>query len=134
MDLRTADPASASPLAERVPAIKNNCAVPAVADVSAVPDPGTGVAVHDRYSYQGQSGWLVFGGTFVAAPLVGGVYGLAHDASSVNYGPKPYSSTGGRSQSVLRLDRQRSMSRCELIDCAQVSHERGSLASIYRVR
>lgn len=45
-----------------------------VSDVAAVADPNTGVRVYDTY---GQSGWLVFGGTSVAAQIVAGVYGLA---------------------------------------------------------
>ena len=43
-------------------------------DVSAVADPNTGVAVYGPGS-GGRSGWLVFGGTSVAAPLIGGIYG-----------------------------------------------------------
>jgi hypothetical protein len=38
------------------------------ADVSAVADPNTGVAVYDTYG--GVGGWLVFGGTSVASPFV----------------------------------------------------------------
>jgi subtilase family serine protease len=53
------------------------CSKRAVADVSAVADPNTGVAV--RYN----GSWLVFGGTSVAAPLIAGVYGLAGNAASV---------------------------------------------------
>jgi subtilase family serine protease len=53
------------------------CTGRAVADVSAVADPATGVAVYDSTAADGQSGWLVFGGTSVAAPVIGGVYGLA---------------------------------------------------------
>jgi len=45
------------------------------ADVSAVGDPATGVAVYGPTSRRG-SGWLVFGGTSVSAPLIGGVYGV----------------------------------------------------------
>ncbi|MEY9855482.1 hypothetical protein ABH935_001086 [Catenulispora sp. GAS73] len=45
-----------------------------VADVSAVADPNTGVAVYDSY---GQSGWVVFGGTSVASPIIASVYALA---------------------------------------------------------
>jgi subtilase family serine protease len=45
------------------------------ADVSAVGDPNTGVAVYGPTSRRG-SGWLVFGGTSVSAPLIGGVYGV----------------------------------------------------------
>jgi subtilase family serine protease len=45
------------------------------ADVSAVGDPNTGVAVYGPTS-RNRSGWLVFGGTSVSAPLIGGVYGV----------------------------------------------------------
>ncbi len=54
-----------------------------VADVSAVADPNTGVAVYDSYGSTGGANWLVFGGTSVAAPFVGGVYGLAGNAAVV---------------------------------------------------
>jgi subtilase family serine protease len=70
------------------------CARRAVADVSAVADPATGVSVYDSYSYQGLSGWLVFGGTSVGAPLIAGVYALAGNAATVNYAASyPYSHT-----------------------------------------
>jgi subtilase family serine protease len=65
------------------------CARRTVADVSAIADPNTGVAVYDSYSMG--SGWMVFGGTSVAAPLLGGVYALAGNAGSVNYGSYSYS-------------------------------------------
>jgi subtilase family serine protease len=45
------------------------------ADVSAVGDPNTGVAVYGPTSRRA-SGWLVFGGTSVSAPLIGGIYGV----------------------------------------------------------
>jgi hypothetical protein len=45
------------------------------ADVSAVADPNTGVAVFGPGN-GGRSQWLVFGGTSVAAPLIGGIYGV----------------------------------------------------------
>jgi subtilase family serine protease len=48
------------------------CSKRTVADVSAVADPATGVAVYDTYG-QG-SGWMVFGGTSVASPLIAAVY------------------------------------------------------------
>lgn len=63
-----------------------------VADVSAVADPATGVAVYDSFNFG--SHWLVFGGTSVAAPIIAGVYALAGNAGSVNYGSYPYSHTG----------------------------------------
>ena len=58
------------------------CPNRAVADVSAVADPSTGVAVYGPAT-RSRSGWMVFGGTSVAAPLIGGVYALAHDTSGV---------------------------------------------------
>jgi subtilase family serine protease len=66
------------------------CSDRTVADVSAVADPNTGVAVYAPVSSR-SSAWLVFGGTSVAAPLVGGVYGA--NGGSVNYGGDPYSHT-----------------------------------------
>ena len=46
----------------------------ALADVSAVADPNTGVAVYDTY---GLSGWTVFGGTSVSTQIISAIYGLA---------------------------------------------------------
>ncbi len=46
-------------------------------DLAAVADPNTGVAVYDSYGSTGGANWLVFGGTSVAAPLVGGMYAVA---------------------------------------------------------
>ena len=69
------------------------CARRAVADVSAVADPNTGVAVYDSYTYQGVGGWLVFGGTSVSSPLIASVYALAGNASATSYGSYPYSHT-----------------------------------------
>ena len=65
----------------------------AVADVSAVANPSTGVAVYDSYGSSGGANWLVFGGTSVASPIIAGVYALAGNAGSVNYGSYPYSHT-----------------------------------------
>jgi subtilase family serine protease len=66
------------------------CSRRTVADVSAVADPNTGVAVYDSFAYQGVSGWLVFGGTSVASPIIASVYALAGNAGSVSY---PYAHT-----------------------------------------
>ncbi|MFE1315283.1 putative Ig domain-containing protein [Streptomyces sp. NPDC058755] len=61
------------------------------ADVSAVADPATGVAVYDTY---GGSGWAVYGGTSASAPIVAGVYALAGTPGSSDYPAKyPYSHT-----------------------------------------
>ncbi len=72
----------------------SGCTNRTVADVAAVADPNTGVAVYDSYSYQGASGWLVFGGTSVAAPVIGSVYALAGNASAVTYGSFSYAHPG----------------------------------------
>jgi len=69
----------------------SGCSKRVVADVSAVADPNTGVSVYDSYSYQGMSGWLVFGGTSVASPIIASVYALA--GNTVTYGSYPYSHT-----------------------------------------
>ncbi|MHB2022863.1 MAG: hypothetical protein ACYCO3_05985 [Mycobacteriales bacterium] len=66
-----------------------------VADVAAVADPNTGVAVYDSY---GESGWMVFGGTSVAAQVIGGVYGLAAGSGTIQASPAalyPDATTGG---------------------------------------
>src|SRR5207248_6610569 len=44
-----------------------------VPDFSFDADPNTGVSVYDSTSCQGQSGWLVFGGTSVASPSLSGI-------------------------------------------------------------
>jgi subtilase family serine protease len=69
------------------------CSRRTVADVSAVADPNTGVAVYDTYRLH-PGGWLVFGGTSVSAPIIGGVYALAGNAGSITYGSFSYGNTG----------------------------------------
>jgi subtilase family serine protease len=71
----------------------SGCSRRMVADVSAVANPSTGVAVYDSYGSSGGANWLVFGGTSVAAPVIAGVYALAGNASTVSYGSYPYSHT-----------------------------------------
>lgn len=66
------------------------CGRRTVADVAAVADPNTGVAVYDTYRVR-PAGWLVFGGTSVAAPVVAGVYALSGNSLMVNYGSFSYS-------------------------------------------
>ncbi len=61
------------------------CANRALADASAVADPNTGVAVYDSYSYQGQSGWLVFGGTSVSSPILASVFALSGDRTGASH-------------------------------------------------
>jgi subtilase family serine protease len=52
------------------------CAGRTVADVSAIADPNTGVAVYDSYAPLGM-GWMVFGGTSVSSPITASVFALA---------------------------------------------------------
>jgi len=50
------------------------CTARAEADVAAVADPFTGVAVYQNF---GGSGWAVFGGTSAATPIIAAMYALA---------------------------------------------------------
>ncbi|HEY9474706.1 MAG TPA: hypothetical protein VIS06_12755, partial [Mycobacteriales bacterium] len=67
------------------------CSRRTVADVSAVADPNTGVAVNDTF---GEPGFLVFGGTSASAPIIASVYALA-GAPAANSSPSsfPYGHT-----------------------------------------
>ncbi|HET9624289.1 MAG TPA: S53 family peptidase [Kofleriaceae bacterium] len=67
------------------------CANRSVADVSAVADPNTGVAVFGPSS-RSRSAFLVFGGTSVAAPLIGAVYAV--NGGAVSAGSDPYAHLG----------------------------------------
>jgi subtilase family serine protease len=73
----------AKPVWQRDPLCTNRT----VADVSAVADPNTGVSVYGPINAS-KSAWQVYGGTSVAAPLIGGIYGA--NAGSVTYGANPY--------------------------------------------
>ncbi|MET9360921.1 S53 family peptidase [Streptomyces sp. NPDC006632] len=69
------------------------CSKRTVADVSAVADPATGVAVYDTYG--GDPGWEVFGGTSASSPLIAAVYALAGVPSSGSTPASfPYAHTG----------------------------------------
>ena len=68
------------------------CSKHAVADVSAVADPATGVSVYDTTAYQGESGWWTVGGTSASSPIIASVIALAGNASSYT-NSTPYSHT-----------------------------------------
>jgi len=53
------------------------CSGRTVADVSAVADPATGVAIYTTTSPKGQKGWFTVGGTSLSAPLIAAVYALS---------------------------------------------------------
>ncbi|MGI8696652.1 MAG: putative Ig domain-containing protein [Mycobacteriales bacterium] len=68
------------------------CARRTVADVSAVADPNTGVAVYDTYGSNG--GWNVYGGTSASSPIIASVYALAGTPAAGTYpNSYPYSHT-----------------------------------------
>ena len=68
------------------------CSKRTVADVSAVADPATGVAVYQTY---GASGWVVYGGTSVASPIIASVYADAGTPGGSTYpAANIYSHTG----------------------------------------
>jgi subtilase family serine protease len=61
--------------------LDTGCSDRAEADTSADADPNTGVAVYDT---DGESGWLVFGGTSVAAPIIASVFALGGNRADNN--------------------------------------------------
>ncbi|KOU53566.1 S53 family peptidase, partial [Streptomyces sp. WM6378] len=68
------------------------CAKRTVADVSAVADPATGLAVYDSYQ---ASGWNVYGGTSASSPIIASVYALAGTpGASSTPSSFPYAHTG----------------------------------------
>ncbi len=59
--------------------LSTGCSMRAQADISADADPRTGVAAYDTFHH---GGWLVFGGTSVATPIVASVFALAGSGSA----------------------------------------------------
>ena len=75
------------------------CSMRADADVSAVADPGTGMAVYDSYQ---ANGWGVVGGTSMSAPLIAGMYALAGYAPTTETtGAQLYSAPSGSLYDVV---------------------------------
>jgi subtilase family serine protease len=64
-------------------ALNTGCSMRAQSDLSADADPQTGVAIYDTFQ---RRGWLVFGGTSVATPIVASVFALAGNASTNSAG------------------------------------------------
>jgi hypothetical protein len=72
--------------------VTTNCSRRAEADVSAVANPATGVAVYQTY---GASGWSVYGGTSASAPIIASVYALAGTPGASDYPASyPYAHQG----------------------------------------
>lgn len=73
------------------------CPTRMVADVAAVADPSTGVAVYgpsvDITGAAGPPAWMVFGGTSASSPIIAGVYGV--NGGAVHGSSDPYSHLSG---------------------------------------
>ncbi|MGW1564055.1 carboxypeptidase regulatory-like domain-containing protein [Streptomyces sp. NPDC002144] len=88
-------PGSGCSLYEPKPAFQTDtgCDKRTVADVSAVADPATGVAVYQTY---GGGGWQVYGGTSASSPIIAGVYAAAGTPVAGTYpNSYPYASGTG---------------------------------------
>jgi len=67
-----------------------HCSMRTVADLSAVADPSTGLAVYDTFGLGASNGWIVVGGTSLSAPLVAGMIGLAGNAPTMDTAARTY--------------------------------------------
>jgi hypothetical protein len=83
------------------PQSTTGCSGRAVADIAAVADPTTGVAVYDSYLFDNTSGWLTFGGTSAAAPIVAAAYALAGNTADVADGSYVWTHRRGNVYDVL---------------------------------
>jgi subtilase family serine protease len=61
------------------------CSQRTVADVSAVADPNTGVAVFDSFGSIPDANWYVFGGTSVSSPIIASVFALKGNAAAIDF-------------------------------------------------
>ncbi|HEY3505541.1 MAG TPA: carboxypeptidase regulatory-like domain-containing protein [Actinocatenispora sp.] len=87
-------PGSGCSVYEPKPAFQQDsgCGKRAVADVSAVSDPVTGVAVYNTYQ---ATGWEQYGGTSAASPIIAGVYASAGTPVAGSYpNAYPYANAG----------------------------------------
>ncbi|SEG53921.1 Kelch motif-containing protein [Actinacidiphila yanglinensis] len=87
-------PGSGCSLYEPKPGFQTDtaCDKRAVADVSAVADPETGVSVYQTF---GGGGWAVYGGTSASSPIIAGVYASAGTPGTGTYpNAYPYAQSG----------------------------------------
>jgi subtilase family serine protease len=61
-----------------------NCQMRTIADVAAVADPETGVAVYDTFGLGPDNGWIIVGGTSASAPYIAGVFALAGNGRRID--------------------------------------------------
>lgn len=73
----------------------DHCLMQTVADVSAVADPRTGLAVYDTFGLGQHNGWIKVGGTSLSAPLIAGMIGLAGNAVALEDPGYLYHHPGG---------------------------------------
>jgi hypothetical protein len=75
----------------------------AIADVAAIGDPNTGVDIYDSTPEEpgAPTGWGVWGGTSVAAPIVASEFGLAGGALGVSYPSSTVYSHAGDGEALL---------------------------------
>jgi subtilase family serine protease len=62
------------------------CGMRTTADVSAVADPDTPVAVYGTFSPRNRGSWVAVGGTSVSTPIIASVYALAGNTASIGPG------------------------------------------------
>jgi subtilase family serine protease len=74
-------------------AAMTSCSGRAIADVSAVADPNTGLAVYAP-STKTTSGWAQYGGTSLSSPIIGSVYALSGNTAGYA-NTLPYANTSG---------------------------------------
>ena len=72
-----------------------------MADISAVADPATGLAVYDSYGSSSGNNWYVIGGTSASAPIIAGIYAqaMATNHLTIKYSELPY----GHSSSLFDI-------------------------------
>ncbi|MFG2479806.1 carboxypeptidase regulatory-like domain-containing protein [Streptomyces fagopyri] len=94
---RGGGPGSGCSVAQPKPSFQKDtgCAHRTVADVSAVADPVTGVAVYDTYGSTYGTGWGQYGGTSASAPIIAATYALGGSMLGGTYpNSYPYAHTG----------------------------------------
>jgi subtilase family serine protease len=74
-----------------------HCRMRTVADLSAVADPDTGLAVYDTFGLGPDNGWIQVGGTSLSSPLIAGMIGLAGNSSKLDDAGHIYAHVGGLS-------------------------------------
>ncbi|MEP6798627.1 MAG: S53 family peptidase [Lapillicoccus sp.] len=72
-----------------------HCSMRTTSDLSAVADPATGFAVYDTYGLGSDNGWIVVGGTSLAAPLIAGMIARAGHPGALDTAQYAYTHRSG---------------------------------------